>query len=194
MLGVIQRGILGLVNACNKPAIILGGIYGDIFTHTEAAASAVYGLLVGFFIYKTLKLKDLYEIFVNSTTTTSVVMFITATASLFAYILNKARLDSTISDALTDITGGNYIMFLLIANVVFLIAGCFMDAISAVLIFIPVALSVGIDLIHFGAVMLLNLSIGLVTPPVGINLFVGCGIANVDLKEISMAVIPLIIA
>lgn len=68
------------VNACDKPAIILGGIYGGIFTHTDAAAaSAVYGLLVGFFIYKTLKLKDLYEIFVNSTTTTSVVMFITAT-------------------------------------------------------------------------------------------------------------------
>ncbi len=89
-------------------------------------------------------------------------------------------------------------MFLLIANIVFLIAGCFMDATSAVLIFtplfLPVALSLGIDPIHFGAVMVLNLSIGLVTPPVGINLFVGCGIANVDLKEISIAVIPLIIA
>jgi len=180
------------------PAIILGGIYGGIFTPTEAAASAVYGLFVGFFIYKTLKLKDLYEIFVNSTTTTAVVMFITATASLFAYILTRARLDLAISEGLTDITGGNYIIFLLIANVIFLIAGCFMDATSAVLIFtplfLPVALSLGIDPIHFGAVMVLNLSIGLVTPPVGINLFVGCGIANVDLKEISMAVIPLIIA
>ena len=181
------------------PAIILGGIYGGIFTPTEAAAaSAVYGLFVGFFIYKTLKLKDLYEIFVNSTTTTAVVMFITATASLFAYILTRARLDLAISEGLTDITGGNYIIFLLIANVIFLIAGCFMDATSAVLIFtplfLPVALSLGIDPIHFGAVMVLNLSIGLVTPPVGINLFVGCGIANVTLKDISMAVIPLIIA
>ena len=181
------------------PAIILGGIYGGIFTPTEAAAaSAVYGLFVGFFIYRTLKLKDLYEIFVNSTTTTAVVMFITATASLFAYILTRARLDLAISDGLTEITGGNYIMFLLIANVIFLIAGCFMDATSAVLIFtplfLPVALSLGIDPIHFGAVMVLNLSIGLVTPPVGINLFVGCGIANVSLKDISVAVIPLIIA
>ncbi len=181
------------------PAIILGGIYGGIFTPTEAAAaSTVYGLFVGFFIYKTLKLKDLYEIFVNSTTTTAVVMFITATASLFAYILTRARLDLAISAGLTEITGGNYIMFLLIANVIFLIAGCFMDAASAVLIFtplfLPVALSLGIDPIHFGAVMVLNLSIGLVTPPVGINLFVGCGIANVTLKDISMAVIPLIIA
>ena len=171
------------------PGIILGGIYGGIFTPTEAAAaSAVYGLFVGFFIYKTLKLKDLYEIFVNST----------ATASLFAYILTRARLDLAISDGLIDITGGNYIMFLLIANVIFLIAGCFMDATSAVLIFtplfLPVALSLGIDPIHFGAVMVLNLSIGLVTPPVGINLFVGCGIANVSLKDISIAVIPLIIA
>ncbi len=150
------------------PAIILGGIYGGIFTPTEAAAaSAVYGLFVGFFIYKTLKLKDLYEIFVNSTTTTAVVMFITATASLFAYILTRARLDLAISNGLTEITGGNYILFLLIANVIFLIAGCFLDATSAVLIF---------------------------TPPVGINLFVGCGIANITLKDISMAVIPLIIA
>ena len=181
------------------PAIILGGIYGGIFTPTEAAAaSAVYGLFVGFFIYKTLKLKDLYEIFVNSTTTTAVVMFITATASLFAYILTRARLDLAISNGLTEITGGNYIMFLLIANVIFLIAGCFMDATSAVLIFtplfLPVALTLGIDPIHFGAVMVLNLSIGLVTPPVGINLFVGCGIANISLKDISLAVIPLIIA
>ncbi|MBD3880121.1 MAG: TRAP transporter large permease, partial [Quinella sp. 1Q5] len=181
------------------PGIILGGIYGGIFTPTEAAAaSAVYGLFVGFFIYRTLKLKDLYEIFVNSTTTTAVVMFITATASLFAYILTRARLDLAISDGLIEITGGNYIMFLLIANVIFLIAGCFMDATSAVLIFtplfLPVALSLGIDPIHFGAVMVLNLSIGLVTPPVGINLFVGCGIANVSLKNISVAVIPLIIA
>ncbi|MBR1396848.1 MAG: TRAP transporter large permease [Selenomonadaceae bacterium] len=181
------------------PLIILGGIYGGIFTPTEAAAaSAVYGLFVGFFIYKTLKLKDLYEIFVNSTTTTAVVMFITATASLFAYILTRARLDLAISNGLTEITGGNYIMFLLIANIIFLIAGCFMDATSAVLIFtplfLPVALSLGIDPIHFGAVMVLNLSIGLVTPPVGINLFVGCGIANITLKDISVAVIPLIIA
>lgn len=181
------------------PGIILGGIYGGIFTPTEAAAaSAVYGLFVGFFIYRTLKLKDLYEIFVNSTTTTAVVMFITATASLFAYILTRARLDLAISDGLIDITGGNYILFLLIANIIFLIAGCFMDATSAVLIFtplfLPVALSLGIDPIHFGAVMVLNLSIGLVTPPVGINLFVGCGIADVSLKDISVAVIPLIIA
>ena len=164
------------------PGIILGGIYG----------------FVGFFIYRTLKLKDLYEIFVNSTTTTAVVMFITATASLFAYILTRARLDLAISDGLIEITGGNYIMFLLIANIIFLIAGCFMDATSAVLIFtplfLPVALSLGIDPIHFGAVMVLNLSIGLVTPPVGINLFVGCGIADVSLKDISVAVIPLIIA
>ncbi|MBQ9498081.1 MAG: TRAP transporter large permease [Selenomonadaceae bacterium] len=181
------------------PGIILGGIYGGIFTPTEAAAaSAVYGLFVGFFIYRTLKIKDLYEIFVNSTTTTAVVMFITATASLFAYILTRARLDLAISDGLIEITGGNYIMFLLIANIIFLIAGCFMDATSAVLIFtplfLPVALSLGIDPIHFGAVMVLNLSIGLVTPPVGINLFVGCGIADVSLKDISVAVIPLIIA
>ncbi len=181
------------------PLIILGGIYGGVFTPTEAAAvSVVYGLFVGFFIYKTLKLKDLYDIFVDSTATTAVVMFITATASLFAYILTRARLDIAISNGLTDITGGNWILFLLIVNVVLLLAGCFLDSTSALFIFtplfVPVATALGIDLVHFGVLMIVNLAIGLVTPPVGVNLYVGCGIAKIDLKQMSMAVIPLVLA
>ncbi len=181
------------------PLIILGGIYGGVFTPTEAAAvSVVYGLFVGFFIYRTLKLKDLYDIFVDSTATTAVVMFITATASLFAYILTRARLDIAISNGLTDITGGNLILFLLIVNVVLLLAGCFLDSTSALFIFtplfVPVATALGIDLVHFGVLMIVNLAIGLVTPPVGVNLYVGCGIAKIDLKQMSMAVIPLVLA
>ncbi len=181
------------------PLIILGGIYGGVFTPTEAAAvSVVYGLFVGFFIYRTLKLKDLYDIFVDSTATTAVVMFITATASLFAYILTRARLDIAISNGLTDITGGNWILFLLIVNVVLLLAGCFLDSTSALFIFtplfVPVATALGIDLVHFGVLMIVNLAIGLVTPPVGVNLYVGCGIARIDLKQMSLAVIPLVLA
>ncbi len=181
------------------PLIILGGIYGGVFTPTEAAAvSVVYGLFVGFFIYRTLKLKDLYDIFVDSTATTAVVMFITATASLFAYILTRARLDIAISSGLTEITGGNWILFLLIVNVVLLLAGCFLDSTSALFIFtplfVPVATALGIDLVHFGVLMIVNLAIGLVTPPVGVNLYVGCGIAKIDLKQMSLAVIPLVLA
>lgn len=120
------------------PVIILGGIYGGIFTPTEAAAvSAVYGLFVGVFIYKTVKWKEFYQILVDSACTTATVMFITAAASLFAYVLTRARIDIAISTALTEITGGNIIIFFIIVNIVLLIAGCFLDSTSALYIFTP---------------------------------------------------------
>ena len=181
------------------PVIILGGIYGGIFTPTEAAAvSAVYGLFVGLFVYKTLKLKDLKKILIDSASTTAVVMLITAAASLFAYVLTRARIDVAISSALEGFAGGNTVVFLIIVNICLLIAGCFLDSTSALYIFtplfLPVAQALGMNLVHFGTIMIVNLAIGLVTPPVGVNLYVACGIANVDLKGISKAVIPLIIA
>lgn len=181
------------------PVIILGGIYGGVFTPTEAAAvSAVYGLFVGIVIYKTVRGKELYSIFVNSASITATVMFITAAASLFAYILTRARIDVAISMGLNDITGGNFIIFLLIVNVVLLLAGCFLDSTSALFIFTPlfapVAEAMGINMIHFGTIMVVNLAIGLVTPPVGVNLYVACGIADIHLKTISRAVIPLILS
>ena len=165
------------------PVIILGGIYGGIFTPTEAAAVAVvYGLVVGLFLYKTIKVKDLYDLIIDSASTTATVMFITAAASLFAYVLTRARLDVAISDGLVSM----------------LIAGCFLDSTSALYIFtplfVPVAQALGIDMIHLGVVMIVNLAIGLFTPPVGVNLYVACGVAKVDLKQISKAVVPLLIA
>lgn len=181
------------------PVIILGGIYGGIFTPTEAAAVAVvYGLFVGVFIYRTIRLKEFFAILVDSTSTTATVMFITAAASMFAYVLTRARLDVAISDALINITGGSTIIFFIIVNVILLIAGCFLDSTSALYIFtplfVPVATALGIDLIHLGVVMIVNLAIGLFTPPVGVNLYVACGVAKVDLKQISRAVVPLLIA
>ena len=181
------------------PVIILGGIYGGIFTPTEAAAvSAVYGLFVGVFIYKTVKLKEFYRILVDSATTTSTVMLITAGASLFAYVLTRARIDVAISQALTTFTNGNTVVFFIIVNIVLLIAGCFLDSTSALYIFtplfVPVAHALGIDLVHMGVVMVVNLAIGLVTPPVGVNLYVACGVAKCNLKEISFAALPLIAA
>ena len=181
------------------PVIILGGIYGGIFTPTEAAAvSAVYGLVIGIFIYKTLKIKQLKKILIDTASTTATVMFITAAATLFAYVLTRARIDVAISSMLTDIAGGNQIIFLLIVNVVLLIAGCFLDSTSALYIFtplfVPVAQALGMNLIHFGTIMIVNLAIGLVTPPVGVNLYVACGIADTSLKKISVSVIPLLVA
>ena len=181
------------------PVIILGGIYGGIFTPTEAAAvSAVYGLVVGVFIYRTIKLKDFKKILVDTASTTATVMFITAAATLFAYVLTRARIDQAISDSLISISAGNKVIFLLIVNFVLLLAGMFLDSTSALYIFtplfIPVAQELGINMIHFGTIMIVNLAIGLVTPPVGVNLYVACGIANVDLKKISVSAIPLLIA
>ena len=181
------------------PVIILGGIYGGVFSPTDAAAvSAVYGLFVGVVIYRTIKFKQFIKLLVDSASTTATVMFITAAATLFAYVLTRGRIDMAISGALTEFAGGNKFIFLLIVNVVLLIAGCFLDSTSALYIFtplfFPVAMALNIDPVHFGAIMIVNLAIGLVTPPVGVNLYVACGIADVSLKKISSSVIPLIIA
>ena len=179
------------------PVIILGGIYGGIFTPTEAAAvSAVYGLIVGFFIYRTLNLEKLKELLADSVSQTAVVMFIVATASLFACVLTVTGLAASASNMLISVCKGNQYIFLLIINVILLIAGCFIDANSASYILVPilypVATALGIDGVHLGCIMVMNMAIGLVTPPVGVNLYVGCGIANVSLKEISRAVLPFV--
>lgn len=181
------------------PVIILGGIYGGIFTPTEAAAvSALYGLLVGFFIYKSLTLKDLMPLLRDSVSQTAVVMFIVGTASLFSWVLTVTGVASAASNGLISLVGSNKLLFLLVVNIILLIAGCLIDANSAMYIILPilypVATSLGIDPIHLGAVMVLNMAIGLVTPPVGVNLYTGCGIANISLKEISKAVLPFVVA
>lgn len=181
------------------PIIILGGIYGGIFTPTEAAAVAVfYGLAVGFFIYKDLDLKKTIDILVDSCSTTATVMFITMGASLFAYVLTRARLDLAIKAFMLTVTGGSPVIFFIIVNVVLLIAGCFLDSTSALNIFTPlfapVALQMGINPIHLGTVMIFNLAIGLFTPPVGVNLYVACGIGKTKIEEITRGIIPLVLA
>ena len=181
------------------PVIILGGIYGGIFTPTEAAAvSAIYGLFVGLFIYKTITFKDVPRILADSVSQTAVVMFIVGTASLFAWILTVTGLAAQASNVLISVSSGNKYIFLLIVNIILLIAGCFIDANSAcyilVPILVPVATALGINPIHLGCIMIVNMAIGMVTPPVGVNLYVGCGIAKISLKEISIAVLAFIVA
>lgn len=179
------------------PLIILGGIYGGIFTPTEAAAvSAVYGLVIGIFIYKNIKIKDLYSILVSSSVQSAVVMMIVACASLFSWICTTEGIATMASELLLSIAG-NKLVFLLIVNVILLIAGFFLEANAALYIFVPIILPVakalGYDPIALGVFMTMNLAIGQVTPPVGVNLYVACGISNIKLKEISKAVIPLVI-
>lgn len=180
------------------PVIILGGIYGGIFTPTEAAAvAAVYGMVLGL-VTRNLKLADIMPILRDSVSQTAVVMFIVGTSSLFAWALTVTGVAQEASALLLSLSGDNPIIFLLIINIILLIAGCFIDANSAQYIIVPILFPVsqilGIDPIHLGCVIVMNLSIGLVTPPVGINLYVGCGISGVTLKQISKAVVPFVIA
>ena len=185
------------------PIIILGGIYGGVFTPTEAAAvSVVYGLFVGMVIYREVKLKDLFDLCVDSAKTTGGIMLIVACASLFSYVCTKFGIADAASQLLGSIAH-NQFTFLLIVNIIFLIAGCFIDANSAMYIFIPVMLPVckalGYDVVAFGVMATVNLAIGQVTPPVGVNLFVAIGIKikkgmEVTLQEISKAVMPMLTA
>lgn len=185
------------------PVIILGGIYGGIFTPTEAAAvSVVYGLFVGMVIYREVKLKDLFDILVDSAKTTGGIMLIVASASLFSFVCTKFGIANAVSELLAGIAH-NQFTFLLIVNIIFLIAGCFIDANSAMYIFVPIMLPVckalGYDVVAFGVMATVNLAIGQVTPPVGVNLFVAISIKikkglEVTLQQISRAVMPMIAA
>ncbi len=186
----LKESIWGLM----MPVIILGGIYGGYFTPTEAAAvAAVYGILVGMFVYKKINPKNLMDLMTESAVQSAVVMFIVACASLFAWFVTTEGIATMASNFLIQVSGNKY-MFLLILNVILLIAGCFLDATSALYIFtpimLPVALQLGYDPIALGVVMTVNLAIGMITPPVGVNLFVACGVSKISVKEISKAVMP----
>ena len=185
------------------PIIILGGIYGGIFTPTEAAAvSVVYGLFVGMVIYREVSFRDLFDILVDSAKTTGGIMLIVASASLFSFVCTKFGIAEAASGLLASIAHNQFV-FLLIVNIIFLIAGCFIDANSAMYIFIPIMLPVckalGYDVVAFGVMATVNLAIGQVTPPVGVNLFVAISIKikkglEVTLQQISKAVMPMIAA
>jgi C4-dicarboxylate transporter DctM subunit len=180
------------------PVIILGGIYGGFMTPTEAAGvAAVYGLFVGLFIYKEINMKQMKDLLVRASISSATVMFIVANASVFAWMLTTGRIASSMAAGLLSITTSR-IGILLIMNVIFLVAGCFIDAISAFYILVPIMLpivnEIGMDPVLFGVFMTVNLAIGLATPPVGINLYVACNIAKIPLKEISIKVLPFIFA
>ena len=181
------------------PVIILGGIMSGKFSPTEAAAVATaYALVIGLFVYHEIDLKKMKDILIDSCSTTATVMFITMGATLFGYVLTRARLDLAIESFMMNVTGGSTVVFFMIVNIVLLIAGCFLDSTSALYIFTPlfapVALQLGIDPIHLGTVMIVNLAIGLFTPPVGVNLYVACGIGDIKIEQITKGIIPCLIA
>ena len=174
--------------------IIMGGIYGGIFTPTEAAAvSAVYALGVAVFIYRDLKFKDLPHVFLEAGRTTVMLMFIVANALLFAHVLTTERIPQTIAEHIVGMGMAPW-MFLVVVNVILLIAGNFMEPTGIILIlapiFFPIATELGIDPIHLGIIMVVNMEIGMVTPPVGLNLFVTSGVTGMSLVQVSRAALP----
>ena len=179
------------------PVIILGGIYGGIFTPTEAAAVAViYGLIVGIFIYKKITMKNILTVLRSAAISSATVMYVVACASVFAWILTTSHVATDLSDAMMSISD-NKIVLLLLVNVVFLIAGCFLDGSSAYYIFLPVILPIlqalNVDLVQAGVFITVNIAIGLITPPIGINLYVGAGIAGVTVSSLVKKVIPFVL-
>jgi C4-dicarboxylate transporter DctM subunit len=179
------------------PVVILSGIYGGIFTATEAAVVAVfYGLFIGFFIYKTLTFKTLYGIFRDAVLSSAVVMFIVAFAGLFSWTGSTLGVMDKTSAYLLSLSSDPFIILILI-NAMLFIAGMLMDAISIYYVFLPILIPImkffNWDPIWFGVVMTLNLSIGQITPPVAVNLYVIANIANLSLEKISRSVIPFIV-
>lgn len=180
------------------PVIILGGIYGGIFTPTEAAVIAVvYGLVAGLFLYKELKLKDIPKLLVDSALTTATVLIIVGTATAFGRLLTIEQIPNQVAQSMLNISD-NPIVIILLITVLLLIVGCFMDTIAAIIILtpilLPIALNIGIDPIHFGIIMVVNLAIGFITPPLGVNLFVGSGISGISLEALSRAIVPFFVA
>ncbi|GAB7388883.1 TRAP transporter large permease [Bacillaceae bacterium] len=176
------------------PVIILGGIYGGLFTPTEAAGVAVvYAFIIGFFVYKEIKWKHLIDIFTKSAITTSIIMIIIANAGVFGWILTRERIPQMIAEQFTQLTESP-IVFLLLVNVLLWIVGMFFETSASILILAPIltpiAVMLGIDPVHFGIIMIVNLAMGMVTPPVGVNLFVSVQIAETTLEKMTSALLP----
>jgi C4-dicarboxylate transporter DctM subunit len=175
-------------------AIIMGGIYGGVFTPTEAAAvAAVYATFIAVFVYRDIGVRQLPEVLMESGRTTVMLMFIVANALLFAHVLTTERIPQTIAEHIVA-AGMAPWMFLLVVNLILLVAGNFMEPTGIILIlapiFFPIATHLGIDPIHLGIIIVVNMEIGMITPPVGLNLFVTSGITGMSLVQVTRAALP----
>ena len=193
-LNALKDAIWGLL----VPVIKFCGDYGGFFTPTEAAAvAAVYGLIVGLCIYRSIQIRDLIAILKESAIQSGGIMLIVGCAGLFAWLCQSEGITRAVSEAMASIAT-NQITFLILVTIIFLIAGFFLEATSAMYILVPIILpvanSLGYDLTALGVIISMNMAIGQITPPVGVNLYVACNIANIPLKEISKKILPYCIA
>ena len=179
------------------PVIILGGIYGGIFTPTEASAVAVfYALIVGMVIYREIKVTDLMLILRKSVLSSAVIMFIIANAGLFAFLITRAGVPDEIGRYLEAVLQSP-VLFLLGVNAALFVIGMFIETSAAIIvlapILAPVAIHFGIDPVHFGLIMVVNLALGMITPPFGVNLFAACTVAKISLDRIIVYLIPFVL-
>lgn len=178
------------------PVIIMGGILSGVFTVTESAAIAVaYAFVLSVFAYKELRVGQLPEVLISTASTTGVVLMLMGMASIFGWILAHQRIPHLVGERLSAISTQPWV-FLIIVNILFLIVGCFMDPLPAIVILVPILLPVarqlGIDPVHFGIILIANLGIGFVTPPVGNVLFVACSIGQVSISSVLLYLLPFI--
>ncbi|MFS0874562.1 TRAP transporter large permease [Solibacillus isronensis] len=187
---IVREGLLGLFTA----VIIIGGILSGIFTATESAAiGALYAFIISFFVYKDVPISAMGNILKRTVKTLSMVLFLIAASSAFGWLLAFLKVPSKVTDTLLAISPNDFVT-LLIINVVLLILGMFMDMAPLILIatpiLLPVAIEAGMDPVQFGVVLILNLAIGLVTPPVGTCLFVGCAIGKIPIEKATKGMLP----
>lgn len=180
------------------PVIILGGIYGGVFSPTEAAVVAVvYSLIVGLFVYKELTWKSVFESFREAVVINATTMIIIGLSVSFAYFMTLEQIPNDISVFLTDLST-NPLIILIAINILLLIVGMFIDTISALVVLTPILLpivtAVGVDPVHFGVILVANLAIGFITPPLGVNLFVASSVGGVRFEKIAWAIVPFLIS
>lgn len=179
------------------PVIILGGIYGGVFTPTEAAAvGVIYGFFVGVVIHRELRLKELYRLIAGSALTSATVIVIVGTATVFGRVLAIERIPFMVAEYIVQLTDSP-VLILMLVNVLLLFVGMFMETLAAIIILVPILLpvvvAVGVDPVHFGIVIIVNLAIGMVTPPVGVNLFVGSRVGQTSLERASAGALPFVL-
>jgi C4-dicarboxylate transporter DctM subunit len=179
------------------PLIILGGIYSGIFTPTEAGAvAAVYGLIIGAFVYRDLKIRDIPKVICNSAVGAAVIMLIMTTVSTFGFVLTREHIPQIIAEGLLSVTRNKHVLLFLF-NIIVLISGCFLQSSAAIAlltpILLPVLTSVGISPYMVGIIFIVNLGIGMITPPVGSCLYVACNVANVKIEPLVKACMPYLI-
>lgn len=193
----IGKAFLEALPGFLSPVIVLGGIYSGIFTPTEAAAVAViYSFVVSVFIYKEMNLQKLKETLFSTAKTTGIILLIIMNAGIFSWVLTQQGIAASLTEFAISLSMNKYVMLILI-NIVFLMAGCVMDNTSALYILVPIILPIAraldINLVHLGVILVLNLSIGQVTPPVGPNLYVAADIGKVKFEEICRKMVPLLL-